>query len=121
MAARRNPDDLIAGEDQNPLTRMAVLAYQMKELVDKLDKIDQDQAKGQSRIGSRLDAYQQEINSKLEYQRRELNDQLSDFSNRYVTRERFSNVEKIVYGLVGLILTAVVVALMAMVLRQGGL
>ncbi len=37
---------------------------------------------------------------------------------KYVTLDRFSPVERIVYGAVGLILTAVLVAIVALVVRK---
>lgn len=46
---------------------------------------------------------------------KDLNDKVD---NNYVTKEQFAPVQKLVYGLVGLILVAVVGAMMALILRR---
>jgi len=39
----------------------------------------------------------------------------------YVTKDEFDPIKKIVYGMVGTILLAVIVALLALVIRNGGI
>lgn len=57
---------------------------------------------------------QSTILSHMEADVKEIKDDMKD---RYVTNERFEPVQKIVYGLVGLILIAVVTALLAIVVN----
>lgn len=46
---------------------------------------------------------------------KELNDKVD---HNYVTKEEFAPIQKLVYGLVGLILVSVVVALLSLILRS---
>ena len=54
----------------------------------------------------------------LEYIKGEVADIKSEVSGRFVTKEEFDPVKKIVYGLVTLILTAVVGALVGLVILR---
>lgn len=45
---------------------------------------------------------------------------VEDMKNSMVSKEEFEPVKKIIYGLVGLILVAVVGALISLILKQGG-
>ena len=61
-----------------------------------------------------------EIKVELKYIRRDLDEikhNFTLFSNRYVTKDEFAPVKNLVYGLVTLILTAVVGALITLVIR----
>jgi len=61
-----------------------------------------------------------EIKIELKYIRRDLDEIKANFnllSKRYVTKDEFAPVKNIVYGLVALILTAVVGALITLVVR----
>lgn len=58
-----------------------------------------------------------EMSGDIKYMRQEITDVKSWLENKYVTVSMFAPVQKIVYGLVGLILTSVVVALIAMVIQ----
>lgn len=42
----------------------------------------------------------------------EIKDSIKDLSDKYVTKEEFAPIKNIVYGMVGLILTAALVAMM---------
>lgn len=54
----------------------------------------------------------------LGYVRKAVDSLNEKIDNNYVTKEMFEPIQKIVYGLVGLILIAVVGALMTLVLRK---
>lgn len=41
-----------------------------------------------------------------------------DLETKYVRLERYINVERLIYGLVGLMLTAVVIALLSLVIKS---
>lgn len=55
-----------------------------------------------------------EMHSDVKYMIQEI----AEIKSKYVTRNMFEPIQKIVYGLVGLILTSVVVALIALVVQQ---
>lgn len=48
-----------------------------------------------------------------------VSDLRNEINSKYVTKEEFAPVKAIVYGLVSLILTSVVVALIALVVTRG--
>lgn len=50
---------------------------------------------------------------------RELISRFDSLDARYVTKERFTPVEKVVYGLVGAVLMSVLGGLLALVIRKG--
>lgn len=61
--------------------------------------------------------------SDLRYIRQEIDDikrRMECWESRFVSLDRFERVEKIVYGAVGIILAAVLLALIALVIQQGG-
>ena len=58
------------------------------------------------------------IETDLKYIRRDLDKIMEKLDKNYVTKDEFAPVQKIVYGLVTLILTGVVLALLALVVRQ---
>jgi len=60
------------------------------------------------------DSYETDI----KYIRRDLDKIMYKLDNHFVTKGEFAPVQKIVYGLVTLILTSVVIALLALVVRQ---
>ena len=51
---------------------------------------------------------------------RELKKGLGDMKSKFVTKEEFEPIKRLVYGAVGLILVAVVGALIALVVQSGG-
>ena len=57
------------------------------------------------------------IKIELRYIRRDLDDIKNKLDDHYVTSEEFAPIKNIVYGLVGLILSSVVVGILALVLR----
>jgi thiosulfate reductase cytochrome b subunit len=58
-----------------------------------------------------------EIETDIKYIRRDLDKIMERLDNNFVKREEFVPVQRLVYGVVGLILTSVIVALIALVLR----
>lgn len=58
------------------------------------------------------------IETDIKYIRRDLDKIIEKLDRNYVTKAEFAPVQKIVYGMVALILTGVVVALLALVIRQ---
>lgn len=60
------------------------------------------------------------IKNDLSYIKEKLNDVDQKVSTHYVSKEEFEPIKKIVYGLVSLILIAVVGALVALVVNGGG-
>jgi hypothetical protein len=60
------------------------------------------------------------IKNDLTYIKEKLNDVDQKVSTHYVSKEEFEPIKKIVYGLVSLILIAVVGALVALVVNGGG-
>lgn len=58
------------------------------------------------------------IKTDLEYIKRDIGEIKQTLKADYVTREEFSPIRSIVYGMVGLILTAVIGALVALVIKQ---
>jgi len=58
------------------------------------------------------------IETDIKYIRRDLDKIIDKLDKNYVTKAEFAPVQKIVYGLVTLILTSVVIALLALVVRQ---
>lgn len=58
------------------------------------------------------------INNKLDYIQRDVIEIKTSIAFNYVTKEQFEPIQKIVYGLVGLILVAVVGALMTLIIRK---
>lgn len=59
-----------------------------------------------------------QIKTDLDYIKRDIADIKATIRTDYVTREEFSPIKSIVYGLVGIIMTAVVGALVALVIKQ---
>ena len=55
----------------------------------------------------------------VERDRSDTNKRLDKIEAKLVTRAEFEPVKSIVYGLVGLVLTSVIVALLALVIRSG--
>lgn len=55
----------------------------------------------------------------LEYIKRDINDIKETLKADYVRRAEFEPVKKVVFGVVGLILSSVIVALIALVVSQG--
>ena len=53
----------------------------------------------------------------LERMQRDVLEIKDELKERYVTKEQFDPVQKLVYGMVGLILVAVITALMALLVR----
>lgn len=47
-------------------------------------------------------------------------DELEDREKLYITRERYAPVEKLVYGFVGLVLIAVIMAIIGLIVRTPG-
>ena len=60
------------------------------------------------------------IKNDLSYIKEKLNEVDQKVSTHYVSKEEFEPIKKIVYGLVSLILIAVVGALVALVVNGGG-
>lgn len=58
------------------------------------------------------------LKTDLEYIKRDISEIKSTLRADYVTREEFSPIKSIVYGLVGIVLTSVIGALVALVIRQ---
>lgn len=58
------------------------------------------------------------INTKLDYITRDLDEIKEDLRQDYVRQEQFSPVKTIVYYMVGIILTAVLGALVALVIKK---
>ena len=58
------------------------------------------------------------LNQKVDYVIEKVTKIEDKLDGDYVTREEFDPIKKVVYGLVSLILTAVVVALISLVLRK---
>ena len=58
------------------------------------------------------------LKTDLEYIKRDISEIKSSLRADYVTREEFSPIKSIVYGLVGIVLTSVIGALVALVIRQ---
>lgn len=52
------------------------------------------------------------------YIKKAIDDLAQKVDNGYVTKEQFAPIQKLVYGLVGLILVSVIVALLSLVLRS---
>ena len=57
------------------------------------------------------------IATKIEYIARDINDIKAKLEDNYVTRDEFAPIKQIVYGMVSVILLAVVGAIVALVLR----
>jgi len=57
------------------------------------------------------------IATKIEYIARDINDIKSKLEKNYVTRDEFAPIKQIVYGMVSVILLAVVGAIVALVLK----
>ncbi len=74
-----------------------------------------------------LDSYEQPMTEKantlaelvigMRYVQRDVKDIKEGLERNYVTQEAFEPIKRIVYGLVALILTAVVVALLALIIQ----
>ena len=58
------------------------------------------------------------IRNDIAYIRDDVKEIKATLNSNYITRDQFEPVKKIVYGLVGLILVAVVGALLALVVRK---
>jgi hypothetical protein len=58
------------------------------------------------------------MSNDIAYMRQDVLDIKMSLNNSYVTKDQFDPIKKLVYGLVGLILTAVVVALMSLVINS---
>lgn len=58
------------------------------------------------------------LKTDLEYIKRDISEIKLTLKTDYVTREEFSPIKSIVYGLVGIVLTSVIGALVALVIRQ---
>jgi hypothetical protein len=52
----------------------------------------------------------------IAYMRQDVLDIKSNLNNTYVTKDQFDPIKKLVYGLVGLILTAVVISIMTLLI-----
>lgn len=62
-----------------------------------------------------------ELTIHLQYIREELNKisvKLDTMTEIFVTKEEFAPVKKLVYGLVGIVLTSVVVAVLALIIKS---
>lgn len=59
-----------------------------------------------------------DIQTDIQYIRRDLDKIMEKLDRNYVTKEEFVPVQRLVYGVVGLILTSVVVALVALVIQK---
>ena len=57
------------------------------------------------------------IETELKYIRRDLDEIKLKLNNNYVTQDQFAPVKSLVYGLVALLLTAVIGAMVTLVLR----
>lgn len=66
-------------------------------------------------IKQEMESMRKEINKEIERLRTQVNDLTQSLDSRYVTRAEFDPVQKLVFGLVALILTAVVGAVVALV------
>ncbi len=74
-----------------------------------------------------LDAYEQPMSEKanalaeitigIKYVQRDIKDIKESLQHHYVTQDQFEPIKRIVYGLITLILTAVVVALLALIIQ----
>lgn len=58
------------------------------------------------------------IANDIGYIKRDVNDIKNKLEQEYVTKEAFEPVRKLVYGLVGLILIGVIVAVLALVIKK---
>ena len=57
------------------------------------------------------------IQADLDYIKRDIGEIKERLNRQYVTQDQFDPIKRIVYGLVSIVLTAVVVAIVALVLR----
>ena len=57
------------------------------------------------------------IQADLDYIKRDIGEIKERLNRQYVTQDQFEPIKRIVYGLVSIVLTAVVVAIVALVLR----
>lgn len=71
-----------------------------------------------TKLESRIDMHDQLNKINIDNLRKDV-DEIEDRFDLYVTLTRYSPVEKLVYGMVGLILTLALVALMSTVLVNG--
>lgn len=60
----------------------------------------------------------EDISTELKYIRRDLDAINRKLDNNYVTKSDFAPVKSIVYGMVGLMLTAIVVALLGIIITS---
>ena len=58
------------------------------------------------------------VSADLKYIRRDLDKIMDKLDKNYVTKAEFAPVQKIVYGMVGILATSVLIALLALVIRQ---
>jgi hypothetical protein len=60
------------------------------------------------------------LNRDIQYIREKITEINTKLEQRYITREEFEPIKKIVYGVVGIMLTGMVVALIALIIGKGG-
>jgi hypothetical protein len=65
-----------------------------------------------------MDNHDNNIEVELKYIRRDLDEIKAKLSNNYITKNEFAPVRNLVYGLVGLILTSFIGALVTLVLKS---
>lgn len=89
--------------------RTIAIQESLKSFRAELTSLRDEIQKTNENISSKFISLQSDIDIKIEALRIEIAD-------KYISKERFTPVEKIVYSVVGLILTAVVVGLLSLVI-----
>ena len=85
----------------------ALRSDQMRQYAELSSEIQ----KSNSSISSKFDSFQEDFDDKIKSLKAEIEE-------KYVSIDRYSPVEKLVYGIVGIALTAIVTGLLALVIKN---
>lgn len=92
----------------SPQQSDAVILARLDERTHAMAKQLDDVKKGQADMSGRMDKLTDEVDAKL-----------ANHGDGYVTKDEFQPVKALAYGFAGLILTAVVIALIVLVVKRG--
>lgn len=97
---------------------LARLDERMKSIQENIIDIRQELKSQNTQFNNKMDALEFRIEKKIESVRNELHSISEDIEDEYVTKEQFQPVQRVVYGIVGLILLSFAGVLVELVIKK---
>ena len=96
-------------------SELVQIRIDLKDSVDRMTDTVKDIDRRQT---ARIDENEKKLENTIEDVNKSITDLKDDTFDTYVTKDEFALVKRVVYGFVGLVVTAVVVALLTSVINQ---